>query len=121
LEEEERDRKQRELDAIKKKNDEEALKRKMTAVGLDTSVVDNGSYNREDLDQAMREKALKQRENEMRQRTDQARKLDYLVRALRLLEKEKAIAAQKQRLEEDIRYVKERNELEYVLFYLYNI
>jgi len=105
----ERERQARLVEEIRKKEEDEALKARLSAAGLDAATVDAGGYDRDTLEKEMRDKAIKQREGEMRQRTEQAKRLDYLVRALREVERAKAAAAQEAKAAADVAYVRERN------------
>jgi translation initiation factor 3 subunit A len=109
LEQMERERQARLVEEIRKKEEDEALKARLSAAGLDAATVDAGGYDRDTLEKEMRDKAIKQREGEMRQRTEQAKRLDYLVRALREVERAKAEAAQASKAAADLAYVRERN------------
>jgi translation initiation factor 3 subunit A len=108
---------QKQMEEIKKKNEEDRLRMQLEAAGMDASILAKVTatgegiavIDRAALEKEMRDKAIKQKEQELRQRTEQARRLDYLVRALREVERAKAAVAQQKAVEEAKSYVSTKN------------
>lgn len=111
---------QKQMEEVRRKNEEDNLRRQLEAAGMDASALlakaaagDTSALqpiDRAALEKEMRDKAIKQKEQELRQRTEQARRLDYLVRALREVERAKAAVAQQKSVEEAHAYVAGKNQ-----------
>jgi hypothetical protein len=81
----------------------EANKRLAAIIGLDVDHMgpdELAKMDRAALEQQAREIALKARDDELKRRTEQAKRVDYLVRALRETERPKAEAASRQLYEQ---------------------
>jgi translation initiation factor 3 subunit A len=109
---EEEERKQAELKKIEEKLEKERMEALLAQAGdaqLDVAKLAAKHLDQAALQRAVNEKLLKAREEENRKRAEQARRVDYLVRALRETERAKLDVLLKATLEADAAYVAKYN------------
>jgi hypothetical protein len=97
------------VQAIQAKLAMEATKQLLIAAGQDTSALDGGAQlsdqARRALEKEARDKAAKAQEEEGKRRSEQAKRLDYIVRALREAERPRSDALGAALVVEDSAYV----------------
>lgn len=107
-------RARQEIETIQKKQQMDDMVKLMVAAGQ--SVSNEEDFKNVDLaalEAEVREKARKAKDEEARRKTEQAKRLDFLIRALRESERPKVDAFAQQVYEADLKYVNDFNRTEY--------